>query len=66
MTKYSSGEIDTMVSRLKRAVIGMVFEKMGKLAVVAPFHKGDDDTMYWQMSTGEWESLERELLKEVS
>ena len=26
-------------------------------AVTAPFHEGESDTMYWQLSVDEWEEI---------
>jgi len=37
--------------------IAEIFEEIERDAVVAPFHKGQPETLYWQMSTEEWQSL---------
>jgi hypothetical protein len=43
-----------------KAGIREVVEWIKAQAVIAPFHKGQPDTMYWQMSTKEWEDKLKE------
>ena len=40
-----------------------IFEEVEKQAVIAPFHKGQPDTMYWWISTEEWQSLKSRFLE---
>jgi hypothetical protein len=51
------------IEQARQGVAREIFEEIGNLAVIAPFHKGQPDTMYWQLSTDGWQEIKSKYIK---